>query len=162
MDHPVEREIFEEHIRRSGGRVTRERLELFDEIFRQHGHIDAENIYRSLRRRESKISRATVYRNLELLVDCGLVRRQRLGQRRYLYEHVHPGLAHDHIVCQVCHRVVEFISPAISALQREIARAHGFDPARHSLQISSVCAECAEQEPQESLPNDVRVAASRR
>jgi len=142
MAHQVEREIFESYVRRKGGRVTPERLRLFDEIFSQHGHIDADRLYRSIRQ-DRKISRATVYRNLELLVDCGLVRRQRLGQRRYLYEHVHPGQAHDHLVCRVCDRVVEFISPAISALQREIARAHGFDPAEHTLQISGVCVACA-------------------
>ncbi len=143
--HRVEREIFEDYIRRRGGRVTRERLRLFDEIFTQHGHIDADRLYRSLREQGRKISRATVYRNLELLVECGLVRRQLLGQNRYLYEHVHPGQAHDHLVCRECGRVVEFISPAISALQREIARAHGFDPAEHTLQISGICTDCAEQ-----------------
>ncbi len=143
--HSAEREIFERYLRLSGGRVTAERLRLFDEIFRQHEHIDADRLYRSIRRRGRKISRATVYRNLELLVDCGLVRRQRLGQRRYLYEHVHPGQAHDHLVCRVCDRVVEFVSPAISALQREIARAHDFDPAEHTLQISGVCRACAEK-----------------
>lgn len=144
MAHQTEREIFRDYIRRQGGRVTPERLRLFDEIFSQHGHIDADRLYRSIRRQGRKISRATVYRNLELLVDCGLVRRQRLGQDRYLYEHVHPGQAHDHLVCRVCDRVVEFISPAISALQREIARAHGFDPSEHTLQISGICVACAE------------------
>ena len=142
--HPIEREIFETYVRTSGGRVTAERLLLFEEIFRQHGHIDAEHLYRSLRGSGQKISRATVYRNLELLVECGLVKRQRLGQRRYLYEHVHPGQSHDHLICRECERVVEFISPAIGALQREIARAHGFDPSEHTLQISGLCLECAE------------------
>ena len=143
MTHQTERAIFEDYIRRRGGRVTPERLRLFDEIFRQHGHIDADRLYREMRRAGRKISRATVYRNLELLVDCGLARRQRLGQRRYLYEHVHPGQAHDHLVCRSCERVVEFISPAISALQREIARAHGFDPSEHTRQISGLCLACA-------------------
>jgi len=141
--HLQEREIFTRYLRERGGRVTAERLRVFDEIFDQHGHVDADKLFRSMRRRGVKISRATVYRNLELLVDCGLVRRQRLGQRRYLYEHVHPGQGHDHLVCGVCGRVVEFVSPAISALQREIARAHDFDPEEHTLQISGVCVACA-------------------
>lgn len=124
--------------------MTSERKLLFEEIFALHGHVDAERLYRSMRRAGHKISRATVYRNLDLLVECGLVRRQRLGRRSYLYEHVHPGQAHDHLICRECNRVVEFISPGISALQREIARAHGFDPAEHTLQISGLCLECAE------------------
>lgn len=139
-----EREIFLRFLRERGGRVTSERLALFDEIFSQHGHIDAEELLRSLKSRGSKISRATVYRNLDLLVECGLVRRQRLGSRGFLYEHVHPGQRHDHLVCTGCGRVVEFVSAGISALQAEICRAHGFDPARHTLQITGRCNACSE------------------
>lgn len=139
-----EREQFITYLRERGQRVTSERLALFDEIFAHHGHIDAEQLHRSLRRRGMKISRATVYRNLDLLVECGLVTRQRLGRRRYLYEHVHSGQRHDHLVCTECGRVVEFVSPGISALQGEICRAHGFVPSRHSLQIMGLCNECAE------------------
>ena len=147
--HRTERGLFESYVREHGGRVTAERMRLFEEIFTQHGHIDAERLFRSLRTQGRKISRATVYRNLDLLVECGLVRRQRLGQRRYLYEHVHPGQGHDHLVCRNCGRVVEFVSPAISALQREIARAHGFDPSAHTLQISGACVTCAGETPAE-------------
>lgn len=139
-----EREQFITYLRERGQRVTSERLALFDEIFAHHGHIDAEQLHRSLRRRGMKISRATVYRNLDLLVECGLVTRQRLGRRRYLYEHVHSGQRHDHLVCTECGRVVEFVSPGISALQGEICRAHGFVPSHHSLQIMGLCNECAE------------------
>ena len=93
-----------------------------------------------------KISRATVYRNLDLLVECGLARKQRLGRRRFLYEHVHAGQHHDHLVCTGCGRVVEFVSPGIAALQTEICRAHGFVPSRHTLQINGLCNRCAEAE----------------
>lgn len=156
-----EREQFLQFLRQGGHRVTSERLALFDEIFSQHGHIDADHLLRSLHGRGMKISRATVYRNLNLLVDCGLVRRQRLGRRRYLYEHVHPGQHHDHLVCTECGRVVEFISPGIAALQGEICRAHGFVPTRHTLKISGLCTRCAEkeQEAEEALRPPSTVAA---
>jgi len=137
--------------------VTPERLTLFDEIFSQHGHIDAEQLLASLRERGVKISRATVYRNLELLVECGLVRRHRLARRRYLYEHVHPGQHHDHLVCTECGRVVEFVSPGISALQVEICRAHGFVPSRHQLQILGLCKRCSEQPEETGAVHDQAV-----
>ncbi len=124
-------------------RVTAERLTLLDEVFRQHGHIDAEQLLAAVRQRGLKISRATVYRNLDLLVESGLVRRQRLGRRRFLYEHIHGGQRHDHLVCTACGRVVEFVSPGIAALQAEICRAHGFLPTAHSLQINGFCKSCA-------------------
>jgi Fur family ferric uptake transcriptional regulator len=123
--------------------VTEERLALFEEIFSQHRHIDAEELLAGMQARGSKISRATVYRNLDLLVECGLARKQQLASRRFLYEHVHGGQHHDHLVCAVCGRVVEFVSAGIAALQTEICRAHGFSPAHHTLQISGLCNGCA-------------------
>jgi Fur family transcriptional regulator, ferric uptake regulator len=138
-----EKDEFLRKLRERGGRVTPERLALLDEVFAQHGHIDADELLRGLKRRGHKISRATVYRNLDLLVELGMVSRQQLGSRRYLYEHVHAGQRHDHLVCAECGRVVEFLSPGISALQNEIARAHGFVPGRHTLQIHGVCVTCA-------------------
>jgi Fur family transcriptional regulator, ferric uptake regulator len=140
---PVEREQFLGYLRNRGHRVTSERLAVFEEIYAQHGHIDAERLLESLRARGAKVSRATVYRNLELLVECGLVRKSRLGQGRFLFEHVHAGQEHDHLVCTGCGRVVEFVSPGIVALQGEICRAHGFQPARHALQIHGLCNRCA-------------------
>ena len=144
MANAREKEQFLQFLRGRGQRVTGERLALFDEIFSQHGHIDAEALLGAMKARGLKISRATVYRNLDLLVECGLARKQRLSSRGFLYEHIHPGQQHDHLVCTGCGRVVEFVSAGIAALQSEICRAHGFVPTRHTLQISGVCNVCAE------------------
>lgn len=140
-----EKQRFGDFLRSRGLRMTRERIAVFDEIYALHGHIDAEAVWHSLRDGGAKISRATVYRNLDLLVASGLVRKQRLGGRRHLYEHVHRGQRHDHLVCRQCGRVVEFLSPAIEALQREICRAHHFSPHEHSLQIQGMCLSCSER-----------------
>jgi Fur family ferric uptake transcriptional regulator len=138
-----ERKRFVEYLHGLGLRLTREREALFEEVFAQHGHLDAEELLASLRRQGSRISRATVYRNLALLERSGLVRKHRLARRRHLYEHVHAGQDHDHLVCGGCGRVVEFRSPGIAALLGEICRAHGFDPGRHALQILGRCRVCA-------------------
>lgn len=138
-----EKSQFLSELRRRGQRVTGERLALFDEIFLQHEHIDAERLRAALEARGIVMGRATVYRNLELMVRLGLVRKTRLGHDRYLYEHVHPGQEHDHLVCTDCGQVVEFVSPGISALQGEICRAHGFVPTRHTLEIFGLCNACA-------------------
>ena|ERR1700760_4092855 len=146
-----EKEQFLRFLRNRGQRVTGERLALFDEIFSLHGHIDAEELLAAMKARGLKISRATVYRNLDLLVESGLARKQRLGSRGFLYEHMHAGQQHDHLVCTSCGRVVEFVSPGIVALQAEICRAHGFVAARHTLQIAGLCNRCAEDTVSESL-----------
>jgi Fur family transcriptional regulator, ferric uptake regulator len=146
MSDAREKQKFLQLLRERGQRVTSERVALFDEIFAQHRHIDAEELLAAMKERGIKISRATVYRNLDLLVECGLARKQRLGRDRFLYEHIHSGQQHDHLVCTSCGRVVEFVSPGIVALQGEICRAHGFVPSRHTLQISGLCNECAGRE----------------
>jgi Fur family ferric uptake transcriptional regulator len=147
MANAREKEQFLRFLRDRGQRVTGERLALFDEIFSLHGHIDAEELLGAMKARGLKISRATVYRNLDLLVESGFARRQQLGSRGFLYEHVHAGQQHDHLVCTGCGRVVEFVSPGIAALQAEICRAHGFVPTRHALQIAGLCNRCAEAAP---------------
>jgi Fur family ferric uptake transcriptional regulator len=144
MANVREKEQFLQFLRSRGQRVTGERLALFEEIFSQHGHIDAEELLGAMRARGLKISRATVYRNLDLLVESGLATKQRLGGRELRYEHMHAGQHHDHLVCTGCGRVVEFVSPGIAALQAEICRAHGFVPMRHTLQITGLCNRCAE------------------
>ncbi|MFP3939621.1 MAG: Fur family transcriptional regulator [Thermoanaerobaculia bacterium] len=148
----TERRQFIEYIRSRGMRVTPERMALLEEIYRQHGHIDAEQILDGLRETGRKVSRATVYRNLDLLVECGLVQRQRLGRNRFLYEHVHPGQTHDHLACRDCGRVVEFVSPSIRAMLDEICRAHGFSRDDRQLQILGLCSACAEARAEAAAP----------
>lgn len=149
----TERAQFLDYLKSRGMRRTEERMALFEEIYRQHGHIDADALLSSLEDAGRKISRATVYRNLDLLVECGLVTKQRLGGDRYLYEHVHAAQHHDHLVCSECGRVVEFISPAIGALLGEICRAHDFSKAHHRLQISGLCNGCAERRAGDDEPS---------
>lgn len=141
-----ELEEFKSFVRAKGLRLTAERVAVCREIFSQHGHIDAEAVCRALARERAGVSRATVYRNLDLLVESGLVRKHHLGHRHFLYEHVHAGQAHDHLVCSDCGKVIEFVSPGIRALQTEICRAHGFVPARHGLQIAGLCRACATEQ----------------
>jgi len=141
-----EEEIFLRYLRSHGLRVTPERRTLLEAIFAQHGHIDADEVLVAVREAGGKISRATVYRNLDLLVDCGLVEKVRLGRQRFFYEHVHPGQKHDHLSCRVCGRIVEFVSPGITALLGEICRAHGFDREANHIQILGCCAECRAEE----------------
>lgn len=154
----AEREQFLTYLRDRGMRVTRERLALFEEIYRQHGHIDAEQIFAGLAAGGHSVSRATVYRNLDLLVEAGLVLRQRLGSRRFLYEHVHAGQKHDHLACRRCGRVVEFVSPSIQAMLGEITRAHGFSRTDRQLQILSLCVVCEEAERAEAAEKEAGLA----
>ncbi len=147
-----EEEQFFGFLHSRGLRATAERRALIREIFSQHGHFDADSILAAVHRRGLAISRATVYRNLELLVQSGLAHKVRLNGRSYLYEHLHSGQRHDHMACRRCGRMVEFVSPGITALLSEICRAHGFEGRQNQLQILGLCQSCAEPKTEATPP----------
>jgi Fur family ferric uptake transcriptional regulator len=137
-----ERLLFREFLKRKGLKRTRERTALFDEIFSTHRHFDADDLVMRMRQHERKISRATIYRTLELLHECGLVGRVRLNEEKYRYERLRKGEHHDHLVCTGCGKVVEFIDPAIERRQDAVCRGHDFVATSHSHQIWGLCAGC--------------------
>lgn len=124
-------------------RMTAPRRAVFEAIFAAHGHLDADQLHDAMTARGQNVSRATVYRNLELLVEAGLVRRHNLGGRRDLYEHIHPGQNHDHLVCRDCGLVVEFVSESVRSAGREICGQHDFDAGDATVQILGRCPVCA-------------------
>src|SRR5438874_12512536 len=82
----LERKTFSEFLAKKGLKTTKERSLLFDEIFSAHRHFDADDLVARMREKGKKISRATVYRTLELLFECGPVGRVRLNEDKYRYE----------------------------------------------------------------------------
>ena len=137
-----ERRLFADFLRRRGLKTTRERTALFEEIFATHHHFDADDLVVRLRGKGKKVSRATVYRTLDLLYDCGLVSRVRLNDEKYRYERLLVGEHHDHLVCISCGGVIEFVESRIEELQEAVCRKYGFAATTHSHQIRGVCAEC--------------------
>ncbi|MEO8198069.1 MAG: Fur family transcriptional regulator [Thermoanaerobaculia bacterium] len=160
MNPILEEEQFLEYLRSRGLRATAERRALIREIFAQHGHIDADSILAAVHRRGLTISRATVYRNLELMVQAGLAHKVRLSGRSYLYEHLHSGQRHDHMACRCCGRMVEFVSPGITALLGEICRAHGFEGRQNQLQILGICRSCADADRAANAPQSQPAAGA--
>ncbi len=142
-DTPLAR--FEIYLREHNLRLTQERQSVLDVVLSREGHFDADSLLQFVRqRREGKrVSRATLYRTLEHLRAAGLVKMHRFGPGQALYEHVYNRLHHDHMVCDSCGRVVEFVSDEIERLQEDVCREHGFRPGNHVMQIFGICAECA-------------------
>ena len=139
MSSNPERERFLRHLRQRGLRLTRERTALFDEIFSQHGHLDAEALLRSMKSRGIKTSRATVYRNLKAMVEEGELRPVELPGQPDRYEPA--GKAHHHhFHCRRCDGVFEVDGcPAgVKALAPRGFRLEG-----HDLTLFGVCNRCA-------------------
>lgn len=139
-DSPVEK--FREFLEIRGEKLTDRRRLLVDHIFNSHKHFDADELVRDLHDAGHRVSRATVYRTLRLLVEAGLLRELRLTNRS-AFEHDYGYPAHDHLHCTSCNRVVEFRNDEILRLRDAISAAYGFRPNGHRFLITGVCAACS-------------------
>jgi len=136
---------FEGYLRQHNLRMTPERRSVLEVILSRQGHFDAEELLQFLRRRHKRVSRATLYRTLDHLRTAGLVKMHRFGRGHALYEHIYGRRHHDHMVCDGCGMVIEFVNEEIERLQEEVCGRHGFKSSNHVMQIFGVCAACQER-----------------
>ena len=143
LDHSAIEARFEEFLKTESLKMTPQRRRIFDKAFAMHEHFSAERLYELLREEEGDgVSRATVYRALEVLAKGGFVETLETGRGEVLYEHKGPN-HHDHMVCKVCGKIAEFQDEEIEALQRKNAARLGFLMTGHMLRLSGVCGDCA-------------------
>ncbi len=122
-------------------RFTEQQRELVEHVFEKHSHFEAEQLIEELKAAGKRVSRATVYRTLLKLVDAGLLRRIELPTGT-VYDHDYGYPAHDHMVCEQCHRMIEFQSEKIDAVLTEVLGEHQFRANGRSLVIRGTCSEC--------------------
>jgi Fur family ferric uptake transcriptional regulator len=140
-------------------RKTPERFNILRAIYGRDGHFDAEALYMELKQQGLKVSRATVYNTLDILVDCGLVSKQYFGDAITKYEKSYGYRQHDHLVCTVCGRILEFCDPRIERVKTMVESVYGFRIDSHTLHFYGECvdSQCsgrqgAEAPGDESLP----------
>jgi Fur family transcriptional regulator, ferric uptake regulator len=137
--------VFRTYLYDRGLKYTPERRTLLEEILSTHQHFEAEELLVTLRQAGKRVAKATIYRTLPLLVECGIVKQVQFGDKMARYEHVLGHAPHDHIVCRQCGRIVEFDSSEVAGLRDSIAQRHGFQPSGHRFQITGVCSECGKK-----------------
>jgi Fur family ferric uptake transcriptional regulator len=133
--------LFIQYLRENNLKVTQERLALLDEIFSTNEHLDADELLARMKTKQRKVSRATVYRTLDLLVQCGLVRKSRLGREHYFYEKMEPGGGHHHMVCTATGKIIEFWDAELDERLRRLCQDHKFRPSFISIQIQGLIEE---------------------
>jgi Fur family transcriptional regulator, ferric uptake regulator len=122
---------------------TSQRRLLLSIIKEAEGHLDAKELYRRASERDASISLATVYRNLRLFKERGLINERHLGQIRCYYE-MKDGGEHHHLVCRGCGQIIEFESPLIRKLVREVQRKNEFSVSKIELHLEGYCHKCKE------------------
>ncbi len=135
-------QLLKDALRKEGLLYTPQRQIIWDEICKTDDHRDAEEIYFKIKQGGHKVSRATVYRTIDVLVKNNLVRKLELGDGRNRYENKLDSSHHDHIVCIQCGRIDEFMDENIEKLQDEIAKKYQFKIVRHIHQLFGLCRDC--------------------
>ena len=123
-------------------RLTSQRLAVMEDILASEGHRECDDIFLSLRERGIPVSRATIYRTLDLLEKVGFVRKMDIGEGRFRYENKLTQSHHDHLICLKCGRIVEFVDRGIERRQERLSREHDFQLIRHVHQLFGICREC--------------------
>tara|TARA_B100001564_G_scaffold32374_1_gene23686 strand:- start:870 stop:1286 length:417 start_codon:yes stop_codon:yes gene_type:complete len=122
-------------LKKEGLRYTNQRQAVWDEIKSSDDHRDAEQIYSALRNNNLNVSRATVYRTIDVLVKNRLVRKMDVGDGRSLYEPRLDDEHHDHMICLDTGDIIEFYNEELEDLQDKIAKKHGYKVVRHVHQL---------------------------
>lgn len=132
---------FREFLEIRGEKLTEPRKVLVRHIFDTHKHFDADELVNDLHVAGRKVSRATVYRTLRLLVEAGLLRELRLTNRT-AYEHDYGYPSHDHLHCTECNKVIEFTNEEVRRVSESVSRERGFQANGHRFIITGVCSDC--------------------
>lgn len=137
-----ELEIFAEFLTHKGMRLTAEREAVLSEVFAEHDHFDIDELFLRLRQKGQRISRASVYRTLPLLVGSGLVNEVYFEDGHLHYEHIYGHDHHCHLRCLGCRKIFEFKDEGVLKAERRIARANGFEATWHKMEIFGYCSQC--------------------
>ncbi|MBF0585578.1 transcriptional repressor [Prosthecochloris sp. N3] len=132
-------EVFKAAMKEEGYRCTRERLTVLREIYLSDSHLDADEIFVKLKKKNVSISRATVYHTLDLLFKFHLVNKIDLGHKHTHYEKSYGVSNHLHIICEQCDRVVEVHSEELNSILERLCDENGFTLGSYSLQVFARC-----------------------